>query len=211
MTPPVRRASPERGSIAMSVPSHRPTPSPLAPDTSGAVVIPHPGKSPRARILAPLDEVVRWSDLSPFEQGYVEAMFASGVRQCERCCGNGELIADEARYLSPLDGDKGDEAVGDCPNCSGRGEFTLGGFSDLAPETLAAIRKDCSAIVALYQPHIEGRIGASAGEGFWLGRQLGHYATDGFPPLTVTLGDDGKVRFSPVADTSAFQPIRDAK
>ena len=41
-------------------------------DTSGAVLIPR-GK---AGLLTP--KRVRWSDLSPFVQGYVEALFAEG-------------------------------------------------------------------------------------------------------------------------------------
>lgn len=40
---------------------------------------------------------------------------------CPFCCGNGEIITDWERYLHALPGDKGDEAVADCPNCDGTG------------------------------------------------------------------------------------------
>ena len=36
---------------------------------------------------------------------------------CERCQGNGEIVVDWARYLNPLEGDEGDEAVAPCPDC----------------------------------------------------------------------------------------------
>lgn len=41
--------------------------------------------------------------------------------QCERCAGNGEIVTDWARYRQPRDGDRGDEAVAECPDCCGRG------------------------------------------------------------------------------------------
>lgn len=44
------------------------------------------------------------------------------MTDCERCQGNGEIVTDWGRYLHSLPGDKGDEAVADCPDCDGRGE-----------------------------------------------------------------------------------------
>lgn len=44
---------------------------------------------------------------------------------CERCRGNGELITDWERYLEPLDGDEGDEAIAECPDCDGSGRAAL--------------------------------------------------------------------------------------
>lgn len=64
------------------------------------------------------------------------------------------------------------------------------GFSDLAPEALAAILVDCE------------RMGAGAagdalerdyGRVAWISRRDGHYAPE-YLPQTPTLGDDGKVR-----------------
>lgn len=58
------------------------------------------------------------------------------------------------------------------------------GFSDLAPETLARIIEICP-----------GRQGATVEDGatFWREQQEGQF--EDFPPVTVYLGDDGKVRF----------------
>ncbi|NQE62898.1 hypothetical protein E1H18_3154 [Caulobacter sp. RHG1] len=36
---------------------------------------------------------------------------------CERCQGNGEVVTDWDRYLTPQEGDAGDEAVATCPDC----------------------------------------------------------------------------------------------
>ena len=113
---------------------------------------------------------VLWPDLTPFAQGYVEAMFTS------------------------LPGRWND----------GQPTIRVGlqlvqrvGFSDLAPETLAAIRKDC----ADWQLAVRGLIANTEGWGrsFYDQRQTGWkmWPTrdfgDRFPPLTVSLGDDGKV------------------
>lgn len=40
---------------------------------------------------------------------------------CERCQGNGEIVTDWERYRHPREGDKGDEAVAECPDCFGTG------------------------------------------------------------------------------------------
>ena len=40
---------------------------------------------------------------------------------CEECQGNGEIVTDWDRYLSPHKGDIGDEAVAECPVCDGTG------------------------------------------------------------------------------------------
>lgn len=42
-------------------------------------------------------------------------------RQCDRCQGNGEVVTDWDRYRHPHDGDVGDEAVAECPDCNGEG------------------------------------------------------------------------------------------
>lgn len=44
------------------------------------------------------------------------------MADCERCAGNGEIVTDWDRYLHSREGDKGDEAVVDCPDCEGTGE-----------------------------------------------------------------------------------------
>lgn len=40
---------------------------------------------------------------------------------CQTCQGNGEIVTNWARYLHAHEGDKGDEAVAECPDCSGEG------------------------------------------------------------------------------------------
>lgn len=45
---------------------------------------------------------------------------------CERCQGNGEIVIDWDRYLKSRPGDRGDEAVADCPDCDGTGEAHTG-------------------------------------------------------------------------------------
>jgi hypothetical protein len=118
-------------------------------DTSGAVTI--------IEEFAPgCDHVkrVEWSDLSPFAQGYVEAM--------------ARVRAAEIAEVRPL--------------------FA---FSDLAPETLALILRDCESARLIL-----GRRDSStdAGKWLWITRNSNpHMTTSGFPPLTPYLGDDGKV------------------
>lgn len=164
------------------------TPSAFTLDTSGCVPF-----NPTFDDLANgLSDQVAWHDLSPFAQGYVEALFASGVwgQTCKHCAGNGEIITDWDRYLgAPKPGDRGDEGTADCPDCDGKGSRSVA-FRDIAPETLARIIADCEAM----QGHgLAGTV--SVGRGAWDARQSS-LCVPSFPPLTVTLGDDGKVRFA---------------
>lgn len=102
-----------------------------------------------------------WSDLTPFAQGYIEALPWGDMAQASK--GHRKW----ANRTAP-------------------------GFSDLAPETLDRIIADCAIA--------EDRMGKGAewGRYFWAARQAGLYGGDPkakAPPLTVELGDDGKVRF----------------
>lgn len=45
-----------------------------------------------------------------------------GEADCERCQGNGEIVTNWDRYMHGHDGDKGDEAVAECPDCNGTGK-----------------------------------------------------------------------------------------
>lgn len=60
-------------------------------------------------------------------------------------------------------------------------------FRNWSPSTLAAIRKDCSAFMK------ERRVTdlRAEGERFWKARQIGAHIV--YPPLTLSLGDDGLV------------------
>jgi hypothetical protein len=68
-------------------------------------------------------------------------------------------------------------------------EMALGGrfvgFSGLAPETLQRIRDDCARFTKC------DPFGADVGRHFYRVRQTGAWSD--FPPLTIRLGDDGKV------------------
>jgi hypothetical protein len=63
------------------------------------------------------------------------------------------------------------------------------GFSDLAPETLAAILKDCEALSVTIEGEFEPD--SEDGDHAWKVRQSGLWGA--YPPLTPYLGDDGKV------------------
>lgn len=120
---------------------------------------------------------VQWSDLSPFTQGYIGALL---------------LALDEQRMAHYQDRRRRSlpEAVPVRP-----------AFSWLAPETLARIIADCEAFAPGPHPDLSP---SAYGREFWYGRANGFsvwsvdradYASR-FPPLTVTLGDDVKVRFA---------------
>lgn len=77
--------------------------------------------------------------------------------------------------------------------------MTLGAFyafSDLAPETLARIIADCTSFQNI-ATGLGQKTAEAEGARFWNGRQGGLSGAFGaaFPPLTVQLGDDGKVHF----------------
>lgn len=134
-------------------------------DTSGVVAC-----FPTLRSSWQGAEHLSWSDLSPFAQGYVEALFA-------------ELTRDMVR---PLEG-------------RGAG-WGLPAFSDLSPEALAMILGDCEAYRAERDergPYPAAHWTAERGGDFWGSRQCGTWIN--FPPYTVSLGDDGKVRLAVAA------------
>jgi hypothetical protein len=65
-------------------------------------------------------------------------------------------------------------------------------FSDLAPETLAGMLKDCEDFRLLAPRWI-----SHGGAFFWCERQADR--APGFPPLRVTLGDDGRIYLEPAS------------
>ncbi len=54
---------------------------------------------------------------------------------CERCQGNGEIVTDWERYKHPHEGDAGDEAVTECPDCNGEGRI------DAQPDSTALVER----------------------------------------------------------------------
>lgn len=160
-------------------------------DTSGRVV---------TDLSEAFETYYEWSHLTPFAQGYVEAMFADGVADCKSCAGNGEVVTNWDRYLKGEPGDVGDEATATCPDCDGQGKADLGSFSDLAPATLARIIGDCERRLSHYPSHATpnlfiGRttdcVPRQNGARFWQGRQAGRCKN--FTPLTPYLGEDGLI------------------
>lgn len=41
--------------------------------------------------------------------------------QCDRCCGNGEVVTDWQIYLHPPEGAEPDAGTATCPDCGGTG------------------------------------------------------------------------------------------
>lgn len=109
-----------------------------------------------------------WSDLDPFTQGYIEALFADLDR------------ARMARYRAAAWGSK-ERAVP-----------IRAAFHWLAPETLARIMEDCGVRHSYYAAQHEG-IDKHAGLKFWRDRSVGCWAHAGQPPLAPYLGRDGKI------------------
>jgi hypothetical protein len=110
-----------------------------------------------------------WSDLDPFTQGYIEALFASEQAELWEGAGYKPARPDDPRVNEQW------------------------GFPDLAPETLARIVEDCAKWRREWSPSGE-LTKAQQGDYLWRLRQAdkGSRAI-GFPPLTAYLGDDGKV------------------
>lgn len=104
-----------------------------------------------------------WEDLTPFQQGYVEALLAS--------------ISELPSGINPP-----------------AGEWRPFAFSDLAPEALAMILRDCERIHGRARGALTNGLArpTDPGGAFWRLRQRGIYGDD-FPPLTPSLSDDGRV------------------
>lgn len=58
---------------------------------------------------------------SPVPASEPEPVADDSRETCQRCQGNGEIVTDWERYLNPHEGDAGDEAVTECPDCDGVG------------------------------------------------------------------------------------------
>lgn len=110
---------------------------------------------------------IAWGGLDAFTQGYIEAM-----------------AADWSRVVSAD------------PRTAARQPPFHWGFSDVAPETLAAILKDCGAHEVAYPLQARDPRRHNRGVNFWRNRQAGMWANSGWPPLKPYLGDDGRVYLS---------------
>lgn len=108
----------------------------------------------------------RWDDLSPFTQGYIEALFAD----------NADSFWEESQFHA-APGEERDRT-----------------FSDLAPETLARIIADCRRYARGFDLRKTDEGQREQGRQLWTWQQAGNLP--GFPPLTVQLGDADKVIFA---------------
>lgn len=132
-----------------------------------------------------------WSDLSPFEQGCLEALIESlgRARRCPVCFGSGTVV----RYKRP-------PMSITCGQCAGHGKVPAR-FSDLSPEALALIRGDCEGVGPAEPRAFNHEALRRMGAQLWRERQgypMGwrYSDTKTFYPLTVTCGDDGKIRLT---------------
>lgn len=121
-----------------------------------------------------------FGDLSPFAQGYVEALLRDYGHVCEgRPRGSGEHPMLRSMIMA----------------------HRQAAFSDLHPEALAMILRDCEwAESFLSQGNMFARgLVKSEGERFWQTRKAGEWVSGRpapvtFKPLTIYLDDAGKVR-----------------
>lgn len=149
-------------------------------DTTGHVLLPHPTPEDPAGNWA--SDSVQWSDLSPFAQGYIEALAADNFARIAAMPSDN----DQTGHCKWCGRDNRGEETGPCSDDCPRQEIR---FSNLAPETLAQIIADCEFLRRAQW----GDKSALIGGWIWQERQMDHL--NRFPPLTVQLGDDGKVRF----------------
>jgi hypothetical protein len=103
---------------------------------------------------------IRFADLPPFMQGYVQPAMLS------------------TEWPSPSEG-------------YGPSSHVIR-FDWLAPSTLEAMMKDCAVFEAHPVSNARHPLDAEAGRRFWESCQRGE-RPETFPPLTLTLGDDGLI------------------
>lgn len=94
-------------------------------------------------------------------------------QQCDRCQGNGEIVTDWDRYRHPHDGDVGDEAVAECPDCNGEGVIADHG----APEG----QQEAVAKVLHTPPTVRVNEVLDEGDGFWRSCSGCHELNEGHP------------------------------
>lgn len=167
-------------------------------DTSGIVRVntPFVGRDPdsltRDRPVM-VGGPVQWGHLSPFTQGYIEALARSNFEAVAAMPSDNDETG-ICKWCGRNNNGEPDPCSDDCP----RQRIA---FADLAPETLARIIADCEAFAPGPHPDLAP---AKYGREFYTARHNGFsgwsvdcadYACR-FPPLTVTLGDDGKARFA---------------
>lgn len=133
-------------------------------DTSGAIRLVPAASDPDGPLY-------RWSDLDPFTQGYVEALFSSAPY------GDG-------RFMFPL---------GTVLTC-GFHHLAPETLQRIVTDCAAHLKASTDLEDGPFDDEPRGRIDLRhLGAAWWRGRQLGNWAGQGFPPLTPYLGEDAKV------------------
>lgn len=112
--------------------------------------------------------ILTWDDLTPFQQGYVEALFESAWP---------DLLS---QFIAKGMSEPEDHA--DCVKPE---------FSDLSPDALAMILADCERFRG--RTSSQSR---AVGALFWKNRAGGYLSDDGWMPLRVSLSDDGKIHLT---------------
>ena len=138
---------------------------------------------------------MEWSDLDPFTQGYAASLLQSlAVAEAPfDGSGRGEWQWELTEAWRESDWWEGSDYEGRADLPAFR-DHRCPGFSDLAPETLALILKDCASHPNA-QPHKfpnDPERQCRSGRNFWEDRQDGSWGST-YPPLTPYLRDDGKV------------------
>lgn len=178
-------------------------------DTTGVVQLSHlPAPFDPTPLGKGMCYAATWNTLTPFAQGYVEALFSSlrpefyrikpGVKPY-----GGKRLKIAFRAFDPGGGALREvtgyvhvsaSKVATAQRLYRADELELPAFSDLAPETLARMIADCEARQVFVSRGLSSADLASEGAAYWRERQDGLLPSDA--PLTVHLGDDGKVRFA---------------
>lgn len=135
---PVGQVDASYGDEGMLVASFRPNTLPVGTKLYAAP----PSPSVAVKPVAPVDiykAVGLFIDNDTFDKDHVSAIcraIASALSAqvqdvaeertevCERCQGNGEIVTNWERYRHPYEGDVGDEAVAECPDCDGIGKVS---------------------------------------------------------------------------------------
>ena len=71
-----------------------------------------------------IDDAFAWANENGMSAD-TPSLAVQDIVDCETCCGSGEVVTDWDRYKHPHDGDVGDEAVAECPDCDGNGKIEV--------------------------------------------------------------------------------------
>lgn len=81
-----------------------------------------------------LGKIMNHAEVALFSRDDGEAKTSAA---CNRCQGNGEIVTDWSRYTNPHQGDTGEEALSECPDCDGKGVVPSEAPSTIPADVLA--------------------------------------------------------------------------